>query len=332
MIAESAHDDTVRYGVGGLEVGSQFAVRSLPLSVEAVGPPDIAVSLADGPAPAPERQIFQWPGRYGLCLWRTQGSWQFTSFKDGSFLVSEDGATVRCFPADADGTPPLPALRARPPLASAGLQHVLARRVLPRTGMLHGRIGLHAASVSDDRRAVLILGASHAGKSTLSAALHQHLGWQVLADDISLIDDTGDHVRGFRVGTGTCLRADALAGLHVCETDSHPIPHQRQKRWCAADTGGGPVAPVVRAIVFLNQEGHDHIQLSRLSPARALIDATARQVLFNPGDVSARGALMHSLARVVERVPAYEFSYPRTFDCLPTVAARLSECLDQGVA
>ena len=70
---------------------------------------DIAVSLADGPAPAPQRRIFQWPGRYGLCLWRPQGSWQFTSFEDGSFVVSEDGSTIRCFPAD-DCTPPAPVL------------------------------------------------------------------------------------------------------------------------------------------------------------------------------------------------------------------------------
>ena len=331
MISESAHDDTLRYGVGGLEVGSQFAVRSLQLSEAAVRQPDVAVSLEEGPAPAPEHQIFQWPGRYGLCLWRTHGSWQFTSSDDGSFVVSEDGSTIRCFPADSDRTPPAPVPRARPPLASAGLQHMLARRVLPRTGMLHGRIGLHAASVSDGRRAVLLLGASHAGKSTLSAALHQRLGWQVLADDISLVRLGDDHVCCFRVGTGTCLRADTLSGLKVSMTDSHPIPHQRQKRWCAADIEGGPVAPAVRAIVFLDEEGQDRIGLSRLSPARALIDATARQVLFNPVDLSTRSALMNSLARVVERVPAYEFSYPRSFDRLPVVAARLSELLDESV-
>lgn len=332
MISESGQDDTWRYGVGGLEVGSEFAVRSLRRGAEAVGRLDIAVSLQDEPAPAPEQQIFQWPGRYGLCLWRTQSSWQFSSFQDGSFMVSEDGSTIRCFRADADGSPPPPALRARPPSAPAGLQHMLARRVLPRTGLLHGRIGLHAASVSDGRHAVLILGASHAGKSTLSAALHRHLGWHVLADDISLVQLRDDQVSCFRVGTGTCLRADTLAGLHVSTTDSHPIPHQRQKRWCAADTEGGPVAPVVRALVFLGQKGQDRIKLLRLSPAQALIDATTRQVLFNPVDVSARGAVMNSLARVVERVPAYGFSYPRSFDCLPAVAERLSECLDESVA
>ena len=69
--------------------------------------------------------------------------------------------------------------------------------------------------MSDGRRAVLVLGASHAGKSTLSAALHQHLGWQVLSDDISLIEVGDASIRCFRVGTGTCLRADTLAGLQV---------------------------------------------------------------------------------------------------------------------
>jgi hypothetical protein len=332
MIAASAHGSTLLYGVGGLGVGSSFAVRDLRLSGEASSRVDISVSLADGPAPVPEHRMFQWPGRYGLCLWRTQDSWQFTSFQDGSFVVSQDGSTIRCFAADADRTAPLPVTRARHPLAPAGLQHVLARRVLPRAGMLHGRMGLHAASVSDGRRAVVILGATHAGKSTLSAALHQHLGWQVLADDISLIKAGDDSVCCFRVGTGTCLRADALAGLQISAPGSKPIPHQREKRWCAADTESGPVAPAVRAIVFLDQEGQDRIQLSRVSPARALVNASARQVLFNPLDLRTRSALMNSLARVVEQVPAYAFSYPRSFDCLPAVAARLRESLEQSVA
>lgn len=328
MIADSVPGGTLLYGVGGLGVGSPFAVRNLGLSRKASGRVDIAVSLADGPAPAPEHRIFQWPGRYGLCLWRTQGSWHFTSFQDGSFVVNEDGSTIRCFAADADCTPPPPVPRPRHPVAPAGLQHVLARRVLPRTGMLHGRIGLHAASVSDGRRAVVILGATHAGKSTLSAALHQHLGWQVLADDISLIE-AGDHtVRCFRVGIGTCLRADALAGLQISATDSQPIPHQSEKRWCAADIESGR-ASAVRAIVFLTQEWENRVRLSRISPSRALVNATARQVLFNPTDLRARGTLMNSLAHVVERVPAYDFSYPRSFDCLPVVAARLRDCLDQ---
>jgi hypothetical protein len=329
MIADSVRGGTLLYGVGGLGVGSPFAVRDLRRSGEA-SRVDISISLADGPAPVPERRIFQWPGRYGLCLWRTRDSWHFTSFRDGTFVVSEDGSSIRCFAADVDRTSPLPGPGARHPLASAGLQHVLARRVLPRTGMLHGRTGLHAASVSDGRRAVVMVGASGAGKSTLSAALHHYLGWQVLADDISLIE-AGDHsVCCFGVGTGTCLRADVLAGLQISATDSRPIPHQSEKRWCAADTESGPAATAVRAIVFLAQEAQDRIQLSRISPARALIKATARQVLFNPADLRARGALMNSLARVVERVPAYDFYYPRSFDCLPAVAARLRECLDRA--
>jgi hypothetical protein len=330
MIAASARGGALLYRVGGLGVRSSFAVRDLRLSPEASRQVDISVSLADGPAPVPEQRIFQWPGRYGLCLWRTQGSWQFTSFQDGSFVVRPDGSTIRCFAADTDLAGSLTV--ARRPVAPAGLQHVLARRVLPRTGMLHGRIGLHAASVSDGRRAVIILGASHAGKSTLSAALHQHLGWQVLADDISLITPGEHSVCCFRVGTGTCLRADAQARLQISATDSRSIPHQSEKRWCAADSESGPAATVVRAIVVLSPDGRDRIRLSRLSPARALVDASARQVLFSPPDRTARSAVMNSLARVVERVPAYAFSYPRSFDCLPAVTARLRDCLEQSVA
>lgn len=333
MIADSVRSATLLYEVGGLRVRSPFPVGHLRLSANATdGRTDIAVSLDDSPGPAPERRIFQWTGRYGLCLWRTQDSWQFTSLQDGSFLLSDDGSTIRCFRPDTQSPPSVRISPARQLSAPTGLQYVLAGRVLPRAGMLHGRMGLHAASVSDGESAMLILGATHAGKSTLSAALHQRLGWQVLADDISLIAVDDGAVRCFRMGAGTYLRSGALAGLHISVAASQHLPHQRKKRWCAADTESASNAVPVRAIVFLAEDGQEGIRLSPLSPSHALIKANIRQILFNPADLGARSARMMSLARVVERVPAYEFFYPRSFDYLPAVVARLRECLDQGVA
>lgn len=315
--------DESRYRVGGLDVRSRFAIRGLHQSGPgADGACEIAVSLDGGRGPVPEKRLFQWPGRYGLCLWRTSAAWQFTSARDGSFLVSNDGSSIRCFTAD-DGSRRLE--------ATAGLQHMLARRVLPRVGVLHGRVGLHAASVGDGRAAMVLVGTTRAGKSTLSAALNQRLGWQVLADDISLIEARDRPARCFRVGTGACLRYDALLALQIPRTVLRRIPRQDEKRWCAADADGGAGAAPVRAIVFLEKEvrgSPEGIRLSRISPSRAVIKAMASKVLFNPTDVSAVGAVMNSLARVMEDVPAYDLSYPRSFDLLPAVADRIRGCLE----
>ena len=61
---------------------------------------------------------------------------------------------------------------------------------------LRGEIALHGAAVAKDGRALVLLGRSGDGKSTLAHALVQDHGWELLADDAIAIDHATD---GYRV-------------------------------------------------------------------------------------------------------------------------------------
>lgn len=271
--------------------------------------------LAQG-APPKADPVYSWPGRYGLQLAATGNQSLFLSARDGSFLVSSRADTIQCFPnASAEIFH-----------ASEGLCQVLMRRVLPRVAQLHGRTCLHGASVMvNAQEAILLLGPSRAGKSTLSAALTRELGWHVLSDDISIIDSTVIPALCYPVVSGACLWPDSLASFATTAVRSHSLPAHDEKRWCefAGEALASPAT--VQAMLFIDS-GDDcdkEIQLCQLTLTTAMMSAMRQLVRFNPADVSVIKSYMDSLGSLLRNIPAYSLSYRRTYEALPEVAEYL---------
>lgn len=125
----------------------------------------------------------------------------------------------------------------------------------------HGRFVLHAAAVARDDRALLVLGHTGAGKSTLSGACLE-AGWQLLGDDQVVVDAscTPAVVHGFhhspavpREIGGTVAGGGAVLGD---PRDRAELP--RDVLW----SGGVPVVAVVLA-------GHSGLAAGELVPAAA---------------------------------------------------------------
>lgn len=93
--------------------------------------------------------------------------------------------------------------------------------VLARLLLAQDRFLLHGAAVRRDEGALLVVGESGAGKSSLAYAAHL-AGWHVLGDDMVAIG-TNLRVQGIpRVPT---IPADVAAG-----TDGEPLPHDPRER------------------------------------------------------------------------------------------------------
>ncbi len=164
------------------------------------------LSLESDPSPEPDKQLFEWPGRYGLTLGRRGDEMIFSTRVGGAFVVASETRTLRCFAGGPD---------------TEVWRDVLVRRVLPRTCVLAGALAIHAASVARGDSAVLLAASSGTGKSTLSAAL-EHDGWSLLSDDISILWPESQRVAP--TVSGASLWPDARRGLDVPEGHCRPMP------------------------------------------------------------------------------------------------------------
>lgn len=134
----------------------------------------------------------------------------------GLFFVTQDGSQIACTPAD------LPAWL---------WQRFLVGQLLPLASLLHGYEPLHASAVGvDGGRALLLMGASGAGKSLV--ALHlTAAGATFMTDDVSALE----------------LRDDAVlihpgAALASIEGDELPrLPPEAALRWARLGDQDGEV-------------------------------------------------------------------------------------------
>jgi len=308
------------YDLGGFEVRSTIPLPGLRPLCHAASADAIHVDAASGPVPAAGPVVFRWPGRYGLTLRVLDARWLLSSTAHGAAIVSADGRSVRCYP-DAS--------------SSADWPDVLVRRILPRIVQWHGRIALHASTVSEGPTATVLLGPSRAGKSTLAAALRRDGGWTVLSDDISLIDGDATPPMCMPAAAGLCLWPDSLSAFAQSAAACRIVAGHADKRWLDEDAGAAETARPAGAIVVLMpcdpESDPGEISLRRVAPKDAAMHAGAHMMCFNPSDAALFARAWAAVGRLVDAVPMFSFSYPRGYERLPRVAAALAALLRDQV-
>lgn len=216
----------------GLVLHSEFPLPGLtPSSCEAGAGGDREIALALSPAPADpfdgaERlQEWHYPdGTLGLTIDRDEErGYRFYLYGAGVFVLAADGTSARLHldPAYADNW---------------DWRRYLIGQVLPFAALLNGLEVFHASAVELDGGAVLLLGGSGLGKSTL--ALNLHLGGSgFLADDSVAIELTGDRLVAYpaiatakvREGARDLLRDDSRGALReVVVSDEHETRYRVQ--------------------------------------------------------------------------------------------------------
>ena len=162
---------------------------------------------------------------------------------------------------------------------------------------------LHASALVRDGQAILFLGASGRGKSTLAAYCRSRsdTGFHRITDDIV-----------------PC----ALIGSRACA-----MPHFPQLKLCASDqySPDAPVAVPMKAILILRptlDSPEIAIEpLPSLAGVKALIDQTVAVGLF---DRVLHLRHLRFLAALSGLVPVYQLLYPHNYGCLPKVYRALA--------
>jgi len=288
------------YDLGGFEIRSTFALPGLRTRAQVSDAGRIVVDIAGGPAPRVSHELFRWPGLYGLTLSARDEGWLFTTSAHGAVSVSADGRTISCHPETA---------------SSSDWPDLVVRRILPRVAQWHGRVALHASTVTNGQSSIVLLGPSQAGKSTLAAAMRDR-GWRVLSDDISLFDADGIPAVAFATTAGLCLWPDSLSAVVGTEGGGRRVAGHVAKRWVDEDNDAPEPACRVDSLVLLEPRDDVPLSVDPVDSAAAAMCAGQQMVVFNPNDAGQLSRAWAAVGRLVSMVPMCRCRYPRGYDRL----------------
>ncbi len=194
-------------------------------------------------------------------------------------------------------------------------EHRLGSLVVPLLMAERGDLALHAATVSDGERSVVICGGSGRGKSTLAAAL-DGLGHAVLAEDGSVLTVDGSALLAWPGLAGARLSDASARALGRPLPPVRPQEDPSTRRPVHLDVGPESAAPApVAAIVVLGERGGEEVEHERLDPAHALAVLMHCAIYAGP---SRTAGVLRAVTAAVERVPVH---WARLPDDLSSVSA-----------
>jgi hypothetical protein len=189
---------------------------------------DVRPSAADGWPSEAQRVGIQHDehGHERFTVWaHERAGYRLAGDGYGEHVLSRDGLRLRCAPHGSH---------------DHDWQRFLIAQVLPFAAAVRGLEVLHAGAVVIGGRALLLLGASGAGKTTLALALRQ-LGAGFLADDAVALERSGERLLAHpgtpvaAVGRGQAER--------LLKIPTVPAPAPLGAVLCLERSAGGPDAP-----------------------------------------------------------------------------------------
>ena len=210
------------------------------------------------------------------------------------------------------------------------VRHLVLDHVLPRLVSHQGRLVLHGAAVADEQGAIVLLGPTGAGKSTLTASLTAH-GFGLLSDDCVLLQP---HARGFRAipaYPGLRLWADSVSAMHpgVSSGSGSPPTSWKQRLEiepsCASEDG-------VRALLLLEQLGEsadaEAVSLQPVQGSAALLVLLEHGFVLDPTDHSTIERHFLASGDLAESLPLFRLRYPRDYSRLAEVRESILQSLE----
>ena len=217
---------------------------------------------------------------------------------------------------------------ARSPASDETVSHLLLDHVLPRLLSLGDCLVVHASSVCNGRGALLLMGESGRGKSTLAAALSL-AGASIVTDDCLILrQDQGIHwaipsYPGLRLwddvipqafrGAGDWTRVADYSDKKRISEGSYPIHFQRT-----------PVPICLGFVLAAEEEGScDGIVEKRLSLRDALLSIVQHSYVMDPNDPVLLDRQLRLAENLVRRIPIATLRYRRALSQLPGLVSEV---------
>jgi len=235
-----------------------------------------------------ERLVAEWSGRLSLSVNR-----------DGTGLVLDPHPGVDAVEVDK-------------------LRRGAVRLLLAHLG---GAIPLHASAVALGGRAVVFVGGSGLGKSTLAAALCDELDGSLLADDAAVIERRGDAYDVVAVEERHWLDRAAAAAL------GRPSDFSGEKSPLAARRVDVPRARLALIVHLAFVEGNEPPRLVPVVGIEAVAGLLSQLTRFVVDEAAIARRDLASLADLASRTPIVRLERPRGFDRLRETAASVAAAL-----
>lgn len=231
--------------------------------------------------------------------------------RDGDRLIAEWPRRAR-LSVKRDGTDVV--FDAHPEADVADLEKLRRGAVRLLLAHLRGGIPLHASAVAIDGRAVVCVGGTGLGKSTLAATLCDLAGASLLGDDAVAIERVGDSFEVVALEELHWLDAPAARALGRPSDFGDTkiaIPTRR------SDVTRAPIAMIVH-LAFSEGSEPRLVSVSGLEAVAGLLSQLTRFVVDEP-EVARRD--LTSLGDLVDRTPVLRLDRPRRLDLLRPTAA-----------
>ncbi len=286
------------YTAYGLRIHAALPLPELPDMADSAAP-DVSILFSKLPPPPHEL-----PDEGGGVLHTPEGVY-FYWRQFGAFLVREGREIL------IDLLPGVDMQTVRLPLLGCVLGVLLHQR---------GLFTLHASAVSIDGAAVAFIGAKHAGKSTMAAALHAR-GHAMLTDDVLALDLTegeSDTARALPGFPQFKLWPESASALGEDLEKLSPLHPQLEKRALRPGKGFQKTPLPLKRIYVLSES--PMISSERLSARDAFMQLISHSYAARfLGEAGAGPKHFRRCHRLVQQVPVYRLQRPCHLSQLPSV-------------
>lgn len=304
------------YRVAGLTIR---VPDTLPFAAGPPGPADLTVAWHDCARPCavdgePD------PDQPWVIARESDDHTRYTFAGLGDVVVNHRAGAVTLHPA--------------PEATASTMWHLFLDQVLPLYLAARGDLVLHASSVAvptkSGVRAVIFVGESGAGKSTIAAGCAL-TGAKLLGDDFARISFGSPTPAVFAANLGVRLWADSAAA--TAPGEGEPVAHFTAKVRISSPLIGGAESaadPVpIGALVVVGDLGPSSSApaLEALSPAWAFAEVLRHSFRLDVPAPDSRLAAMDRATRLVDSVPAFWLEMPDGLEGVTSTSARLLDTL-----
>lgn len=208
------------------------------------------------------------------------------------------------------------------------IDHLLVDQIWPRLVAHNGQLVIHASAAANKDGAIMAVGQSGRGKSTLAASLHQR-GLSLLGDDAIVISQQSGMSHCRAVYQSLRLFPDSIASVFDAPVTQSEVAAYTAKRNIRLDgTAEDTFSHPIRAIFFLDaDDGHSRAASEEIAPADACMRLIEHSFWLDPTDVLRTADKLKSASALASGVPCFQLSFPRDFDRIGELHDTIFEAL-----
>lgn len=214
-------------------------------------------------------------------------------------------------------------------VSSETIDHFIADQVIPRAMAGEGQHIIHSAAICHADRAILVMGASGRGKSTLATSFHI-AGDAIIGDDAIVVSWRADLPFAMAVYRSLRLLPDSIEALLPTAIETDPVADYTSKRRVHVfdeKVNSGRPLPIAAIFVLAEPQAADCPSIRDMSTAEACMALVENAFALDPTNTSQARERLEKASVLARSIPFFAIDFPRDYASLPAVRAAMLERL-----